>query len=459
MQHSTSLHSGLTRRSALRLGGTVALGASTAALLAACSPGSASGGVAGSGTLTFMNRWSDPISKKNADALFAAFTKSTGIKVKNQTQPNSGDTYQPAVRNAYSSSNPPSLATDISGPEVYNLAAAGVLADLTSLTKGKLASRVQAGATAGSVLNGKVWGLSAGASVGNCVWVNQDYLKKYKISLSDITDTTSWIAAMQEIKKAGGTPLVIGAKDQWPGGHYLNDLVQRRLGSTGATELYNRTVVKGAADAIKWTDDDVVGSFDDYLAFKPLFQQGFLGEAAATADSAFLGGKAAFYEMGSWFLSTIRQSKPSFDIGVVLFPPVSGGKGNSKEVTLANETIIASPKAAKDDIADFFEYFTRPATLASWAGAQFKTIPYNYDTSAVKVDDPVLKTLFADVNGFSADAGPDGAALFNDQAIDVNIYTKYIWQGSVGLMSGDVAPDQLAKQLEDATVAAQEKLS
>ncbi len=459
MNDNNPLNTSLTRRGVFRLGGGLALGAGMTALLAACTPGSVSGGGAGSGTLTFMNRWSDPTSKKNAQALFDAFTKSSGIKVANQTQPSSGDTYQPAVRNAFSSSNPPSMATDISGPEIYNLAKAGVLMDLTSIANGKLKSRLQAGATAGAELDGKVWGLSDGANVGNCVWVNHDYLAKYKVSDSDVKDLESWIAAMTEIKKAGGTPVVIGAKDQWPGGHYLNDLVQRRLGSTDATALYNRSVVKGAPDTVKWTDDQVVKAFEDYLLFKPVFQDGFLGEASATTDSLFLSGQAGFYEMGSWFLSGIRQNKPSFDIGVLLFPEVGGGKGTGKEVTLGNDTIIVSAKADKDHVEQFFEYFTEPATLAKWAGDQFVAPPYNFDTSKVKVADSTLKSLFSDVNGFSADAGPDGAALFNDQAIDVNIYTKYIWQGSVGLMSGDVAPDQLAQQLEDATVAAQEKLS
>ena len=446
----------MSRRSALRLGGAIGLSAALAPFLGACSPGSSSGGA---GKLTFMNRWSDPTSKKNAETLFAAFTKASGIKIGNQTQPNSGSTYQPAIRNAFSSGSPPSLATTISGPEVYSLARAGVLLDLTDFYDSTLKSRAQAGATAGSKLDGKVWGLSSGANVGNCVWYNEDYLSKYNVSVDDIVDVDSWIAAMSSIKSAGGVPIVLGAKDQWPGGHYLNDLVQRRLGSANATALYNRTVIANAPNRVKWTDDQVVASFEDYVKFKPLFPDGFLGEAAATTDGQFLGGRVGFYEMGSWFLSGMREKPPSFTTGVMLFPSVAGGDGTGKEVTLGNETIIASHDADADAVEAFFSFFVKPKSLAEWAGNQFTTPPYNYDTNEVKIDDPVLKSLFADVNRFSADSGPGGAALFNDQAIDVNIYTKYIWQGSVGLMSGDVAPEQLAQQLENATVKAQKVLS
>jgi raffinose/stachyose/melibiose transport system substrate-binding protein len=424
-------------------------------LLAACGSDGAGGGKS---SLTFMNRWSDPTSQKAANDLFAQFKKAAGASITNQVQPSSGSTYQPAVRTAFSSSTPPDLATDISGPEVFNLSKAGVLLDLTDFYNSTIKSRAKAGATAGSTLDGKIWGLSDGANVGNCVWYNPDYLSKYQVDPTAIKTLSDWLAAMQQIKQAGGTPLAIGAKDQWPGGHYLNDLVQRRLGSTKATALYNRTVLPNQPATVKWTDDQVVSAFSDYLKFKPLFQEGFLGEAAATTDSQFLSGKVGFYEMGSWLLSTMRQSPPKFTPEVMLFPAVDGGEGTGNEVTLGNDTIIVSKKANPDAVHKFFDYFTKPETLATWSGAMFVSPPYTFDAAAVQIPDEKLRTLFAKVNEFNANAGTDGAALFNDQAVDVNIYTSYIWQGSVGLMSGQVSPDKLAQQLEDATAKVQEKL-
>jgi raffinose/stachyose/melibiose transport system substrate-binding protein len=454
-----SRHSDVSRRGFLgAAAGTAGLFALGSPLLAACSSGGSSGG-GSSSTLTFMNRWSDPTSQKAANGVFDQFKKTSGVSVKNQVQPSTGSTYQPAVRTAFSSSTAPDLATDISGPEVYNLAKAGALMDLTDFYNANIKSRAKAGATAGSTLDGKIWGLSDGASVGNCIWYNADYLSKYGVDPNSITTMSAWIAAMQHIKQGGGTPIAIGAKDQWPGGHYLNDLVQRRLGSTNAMALYNRTVLPKQPDTVKWTDDQVVSAFSDYLTFKPLFQNGFLGEAAATTDSQFLSGKVGFYEMGSWLLSTMRQTPPSFTPGVMLFPAVDGGQGTGKEVTLGNDTIIVSKNADPDAVHKFFDFFTQPATLAGWSGSMFVSPPYTFDVSAVSVSDPTLKDLFAKVNEFNANAGDGGAALFNDQAIDVNIYTKYIWQGSVGLMSGAVSPEDLAKQLEDATVQAQQKLA
>lgn len=106
----------------------------------------------------------------------------------------------------------------------------------------------------------------------------------------------------------------------------------------------------------------------------------------------------------------------------------------------------------------FFEYLTRPAVISKWSTSQLTAVPYKVDPAEDKVTGP-LSGLWGSVTTFTDNAGPDGAALFNDQAIDVNIYTKYIWQGSVGLMAGDVTPEQLCEQLETATEAAQTKLN
>jgi ABC-type glycerol-3-phosphate transport system substrate-binding protein len=427
-------------------------------LLAGC--GQASSGSSGGGppvTLDFINRWSDPTSQAVANKMFAAFKQATGITVKNQVQPNSGSTYQPAVRTAFSSSSPPALATDIAGPEVYNLAQAGALMDLTHFYNKTIKPRAKAGAIAGSALNGKVWGICDGANVGNCIWYNPQLLDRYKIDPADVSTLPAWLEAMAKIKKAGGTPIVIGAKDQWPGGHYLNDLVQRRLGSAAAATLYNRTVLPHQPNSPKWTDPQVVAAFRDYLKFKPLFEDGFLGEAQATTDSLFLQGKVVFYEMGSWILAEMQSSPPSFSPGVMLFPAVPGGQGSGTEITLSSDTTIVSAKADRSAVERYLEYFTSPANVAMFAGGMLSSEPYQFDPAKVRVANSGLKSLFADVNRFVANAGPDGAALYNDEAINVNIYTKYIWQGSVGLMSGAVTPEQLAHQLETATEAQQKQ--
>ena len=43
-----------------------------------------------------------------------------------------------------------------------------------------------------------------------------------------------------------------GAKDLWPGGHWLTDLTQRTLGDTATNTLYNRTVVPGGMPMCCW---------------------------------------------------------------------------------------------------------------------------------------------------------------------------------------------------------------
>lgn len=421
--------------------------------LGACSSGGGDGESDSVQEITIFNRWSDPNSQAAAKELLDGFTEETGIKVNNAVQPNSGSTYQPAVRAALSSSNPPTLATNIAGPELYQFADSGTIADITDFYQDVIAPRASAGATAGLMFEDRNYAISGDTSIGNLVWYNPDYLAKFDIDPADIETFEDWIAAMQELKDAGGTPIVIGAKDQWPGGHYLNDLVQRAIGSDAAQQLYDRSVLAGQPDSPKWTDPEVVGALESYVSMHDLFQDGFLGEAAATADSLFLGGEVGFYKMGSWFLNTIISTPPDFEPGVMLFPPFTDGAGDGSELTIANSAMMVSADADTDAAEAFMEYYTRPDVAAKFGAAVGAIMPYKLDSDGVEVN-PIIQPQWDRIQQLNADA--TDSALFNDQGIDVNIYQQYIWQGSVGLMNGDVTPQQLAQQLEDATAAAQE---
>jgi raffinose/stachyose/melibiose transport system substrate-binding protein len=440
-----------------RPGRVVIAAMSTAALtaLAACGNGaSVNGSSSSGGSITIFNTWSDPSQKPAADALIAAFAKATGIQVSNSPESSNGATYGPAIRSALSSSNPPDVATDISGPEVYSFAQGAELRDITGFYESSIAPRALPGAITGSVLDGKVYGISDGFSVGNLVWYNPSYLAKYGVNPSSVTNFTTWVAAMTKIKNAGGTPIVLGAKDQWTGGHYLNDLVQRAIGSKAATALYNRTVLAKQPDTPKWTDPAVVRAFQDFVSLKGLFQQGFLGESEATAESQFLAGNVGFYEMGSWLTTSIEAAKPSFKPGVMLFPPLVGGEGKANEVTLANDVLIVSKDSNWASVKKFLAFFTRPDTVATFGDSMQRIMPYKA-AAGVGTVSPTIATQWAKINQFAKAAGPDGTALFNDQAVDVNIYQTYLWQGSVGLMSGAVSAQKLAQELESATEAAQ----
>jgi ABC-type glycerol-3-phosphate transport system substrate-binding protein len=405
-------------------------------------------------TLTFFNR----ITGTNLPVinnLLSKFTKETGIKVNNATQPSSGATYQPAVRTAFASSSPPDIADDIAGPEVYNLARAGVIRDITAFYKSPtIQSRVTAGATTGAVLDGKVWGLSDGVSVGNILWYNPVYLAKYGVDASKIHTWNQFLAACAKIKKAGGTAIIIGAKDQWPGGHWLTDLTQRTLGDTATNTLYNRTVVPHSPARPKWTDAAVVKAFQSLVDVDQYFQDGYIGESQGAADGIFLQGGGGFYEMGSWFLNSILSLKPTFTPGMLLFPTVGGYPGLQKQVTIANGILMTSTKAPWDEVQKFYLFWTRPDNVRYYSEGTATVMPYKYDTKNLTVAAPI-KGLFAQVVGFLNNAGPNGAILFNDEAVDVNMYTKYIWQGSVGLFSGAITPTQLLGQLESATEAFQ----
>jgi ABC-type glycerol-3-phosphate transport system substrate-binding protein len=146
------------------------------------------------------------------------------------------------------------------------------------------------------------------------------------------------------------------------------------------------------------------------------------------------------------------STPPKFKVGTMLFPAVNGGAGTGKEVTLAQEALIFAKNDDPAVVKAFMEFFTRPDIAGAFTAGR-AVIP-TYKTKGGTVA-PVIANQYKTVKGYVANAGANGSALFNDQGIAVDIYSKYIWQGSVGLMTGDVTPEKLAQQLEDATVAAQ----
>ncbi len=446
------ISSHFSRRDMLKLGGTIALGAMGVPALTSCGTLIKSSSTS-SKTLTITNRWSDPVSKKAMTTLFSKFEQENpGVKINNDVRPNSGETYQPAVRTAFASSSPPDIATDIAGPEVYNLANAGVLRDLTSFYNDQIQSHALAGATTGSVLDGKVWGISAGVSIGNLLWYNPDYLKKYGLDGSQVHTWDDWIHQLQVINAKGGTPIYYGAKDLWPGGHYLNDLVQRALGNQATATLYNRTVLSHQPATPKWTDPAVVEAFQKFVDLKPYFQSGYLGEASATADAQFLNGQSGWHEMGSWLVNTILSQPPSFQPGLILFPEIPGYPGKQSDVTIANTSLLIGKNAPWDLVQKFLQFFTRSDNVLYMVENLNQPIPYQYDTTKVQVN-PKIKNIFDTMNKMIANAGTDGAVLYNDEAVKVALYTKYIWQGSTALLTGALAPEKLLGQLESGTVA------
>jgi ABC-type glycerol-3-phosphate transport system substrate-binding protein len=76
-----------------------------------------------------------------------------------------------------------------------------VLRDLTAFYNAHIKQIATPGAIVGSVLNGKVWGFSVGVYIGNLLWYNPDYLKKYGLTASSVHTWNDWIRQLQIIKQ------------------------------------------------------------------------------------------------------------------------------------------------------------------------------------------------------------------------------------------------------------------
>lgn len=121
--------------------------------------------------------------------------------------------------------------------------------------------------------------------------------------------------------------------------------------AAGEMEIHDVKAVQAMADFI--------------LAIKPYSTADAMGMNNDSAHSDFMNGKAAMRLQGSWYLSTVKEADPDFNVGLFGIPspvtndviiPVNIDTGFSVSATSAN------PEAA----LKFAEYLTRPEVATKY---------------------------------------------------------------------------------------------
>ena len=85
---------------------------------------------------------------------------------------------------------------------------------------------------------GKYWGAPWAMTIANLMYYNEDILKKNNIDPKSLRTWSSFTKACEKIKRTGVTPIAIGAKNAWPGGHWAQHLFIRTFGVKGSVDLF-----------------------------------------------------------------------------------------------------------------------------------------------------------------------------------------------------------------------------
>ncbi|HTG70593.1 MAG TPA: ABC transporter substrate-binding protein [Candidatus Udaeobacter sp.] len=165
-----------------------------------------------------------------------------------------------------------------------------------------------------------------------------------------------FLQAQEKLAATGITPLVVGGKDIFHMGFWLNKFLIDQVYSKDGDWNSKRT-----AKTASFTDAGPVQAMTD---FKELFtkyvDKGWLSTADNQTASILVSGKAAQLFSGPWMFTQIKEADPSFDFGFYALPDREGkinviGLPSPAGWTLSAEAAKDADKAAA--MSEFIRFF------------------------------------------------------------------------------------------------------
>lgn len=321
-----------------RVRASVALAASAALLLSACSgsddPSSPAPGDNEPVTLTW---WHNSVAGDNGEnplgdywdkvaADYMAANPHVTIEIE---QIQNEDLQRTRIPVALQSGDAPDLFQQWGGGELAAQVEAGYLMDLTEV----LASDIDrlGGGVAPWQFEGKTYGLPFQFGVEG-IWYRKSLFEQAGIT-SEPTTMDELNVAVQQLKDAGITPIAVGAGDAWPAAHWWYNFALRSC---------SKDVIQASGTTFDFSDPcfvDAGEQLEAFLATEP-FQDQFTSSPAQQVPTSSAGllatGKAAMELMGHWNIFVLEgfadgdEARDALraDLGWFPMPATSGGQGD-----------------------------------------------------------------------------------------------------------------------------------
>lgn len=157
----------------------------------------------------------------------------------------------------------------------------------------------------------------------------QMFYNKDVFAKNSLTPPTTWaefLAVNAKLKKAGVTPMAVGAKDAWTLPMLHQVLAAPRFG--GST--FETAVTTGKTT---FADPNWVASVDVVNKLKPYLPDSAVGVAYTDAQILFTSGKAAMFPGGSFELGFFQKQNPDLKMGVFEVPAPAGSPSMTPTTT------------------------------------------------------------------------------------------------------------------------------
>lgn len=382
---------------------------------------------------------SDPAQKALYETMAAEYETATpGIDVQFEFLDN--ESFKQKLPTMLQSDGRPDIFYSWGGGVLQEQAKAGFLTDLGAQFAGDWAAEYSAAGVNAFTVDGKVHGVAINAS-DVMFWVNRPLAEQAGIDIDAIKTWDEFLAAVETIKQAGLTPIVVGGQDKWPLHFYFGYLAVRLAGQQGFAEAMAGEGDGFAAEPFV----EAARQFKRLIDLEP-FQPGFMATGYGAATGLFGDGKAVFHLMGDWDYGAQRAQSvdgtglSDDELAVLRFPMVEGGAGNPTD-TFGGINGWAVAAGASPEALTFLRWLNSPDNQAKEAAAGYY-IPVALGADAAVVN-PFFQKMAANL------AGSSFHQIFLDQALGADVGATFN-DASADLAGGSITPEEAAQMVQEA---------
>lgn len=273
-------------------------------------------------------------------------------------------------------------------------------------------------------------------------WTNTALAEQAGIDYEAIETWDDFLAAVQQAKDAGLTPIIAGGQDKWPLHFYWSYLTLREGGPNVVTDA-----MAGENGGFENEAFIEAGRKFQALAEMDPFQPGYISTTYETASGMFADGAGVFHLMGDWdYLpmrerSTSGEGLPDDQLAIISFPaveaPVAEG-GN--DATLGGINGWAVTANAEPEAVEFLAFMMNAENQRE-AGAQQLFIPIAVGTSD-GMENPFYVQVAQNIEASSYHQ------IFLDQYLGASVGAT-INDISADLAQGSITPEDAAAQVQE----------
>jgi raffinose/stachyose/melibiose transport system substrate-binding protein len=391
------------------------------------------------GTITMVNKFSDPSTSKYFPAMAAAFEKAhPGVKV--QVQQESDQGYKDKIKVLASSNNIPDIYFAWAGSYAKQYVDAGFAADLTSvLGKGTDWNKTLApSAVAAGVYSGKNYGIPIDLDAKFMVFNKKIFADN---GISAPTTFDQLLSTCQALKAKGITPINFGNKNGWPALHYITQLNSYNVPAATLAGDYN-------SDKGKYTDPGYAKSLTE---FKQLLTQCSAADTSSNgvdhtdAQVGFAAGKSAMMYL-EWvefgLLDNTQLTKDGWDF--FKLPAAAGSKGDKSTLVGAPDMFLVNSKSKNAPLAVAFMKFV----IGKENAAKMQTLMVGYPSPVIGSLTPSNSSPQS-INALDEVNKASGLAIWLDTVTPPAVASAYL-AGGEALVSGSSSPEQVMKSVQTA---------